>query len=181
MKIVHPSISPHYYNEKILMAEGRDDEGLDEDDQGLFGDAVADAEEVIDVEDETTAEAGQHRDQEGAQARILPDPGGPIESQREDHRACGHIPYRTWCRHCVEGRSTGEQHRARPGKRSICVFAFDYLYLDAAGQLVKREPQMQMDDVDVTILVAKDTMGKAVFAHVVPQKGLTWNTTPSTP
>ena len=29
-----------------------------------------------------------------------------------------------------------------------------------------------MEDIDVTILVAKDTMGKAVFAHVVPQKGV---------
>ena len=127
MNNVHSSISPHYYNEKILMAEGRDDEGLDEDDEGLFGDAVAAADEVIDVEDDIAGEAGQHRDQEGAQARVLPDPGEPTESQREDHKACGHIPYRTWCRFCVEGRSTGEQHRARPGKRNICVFAFDYL------------------------------------------------------
>ena len=28
------------------------------------------------------------------------------------------------------------------------------------------------DEVDVKILIAKDTRGKAVFAHVIPQKGV---------
>ena len=30
---------------------------------------------------------------------------------------------------------------------------------------------MNKDDVDITILFAKDTLTKAVFAHVVPHKG----------
>ena len=106
----YPSISPQNNTQNILMDEGRDDEGLEEDDRGLFGDAVANAEEVIDVEDEIAEEAGQHHDQEGAQARVLPDPGEPTESKREDHKACGHIPYRTWCPHCVAKRKPDVAH-----------------------------------------------------------------------
>ena len=167
------SISPHNQPEKVLMTEGEADEvagGVDE----LFQKDEDKEAEVIDVYDDDAGEEVQGHDQEGAHTRTLPDPGEPTESQKEDHRACGHIPYRTWCRACVEGRSTGEPHRARTGKRGISVFTFDYLHLDASGQVVKRNGDEAEEewDVDVTILVAKDTMTKAVFAHVVPQKGI---------
>ena len=39
--------------------------------------------------------------------RILPDPGEPTASQRDDHRAGGHITFRSWCEDCVAGRATG--------------------------------------------------------------------------
>ena len=76
----------------------------------------------------------ESEDREGAQARVLPDPGEPTASQVEDHRANGHLPYRSWCRECYEGRATGEQHRKRTGERAVCVFSFDYLFLDKTGQ-----------------------------------------------
>ena len=154
------------------MADGGEAEGVAEEGDDLFGKDEAVEDEVIDVQDDVDDDISRGQDRGGAEARVLPDPGEPTESQREDHRACGHIPYRTWCRACVEGRSTGEQHRARSQKRDICVFSFDYLFLDVSGQVVKRDAMQSMEDVDVTILVAKDTMGKAVFAHVVPQKGI---------
>ena len=111
--------------------------------------------------------------------RTLPDPGDPTPSQLEDHRANGHVPYRSWCRACVEGRSTGEQHRRRDGPRDICVFSFDYLFLDKDGRSVRKRGEGDVDEPEteahVKILVAKDSLGKAVFAHVVPQKGIDAN------
>ena len=174
-----PTISPHNNMNKVFMAEGTGDaeaEGSNE----LFGDDEDQEAEVIDVMDDDAQDAAGGQDREGAATKTLPDPGDPTESQKEDHRACGHIPYRTWCRACVAGRSTGEPHRARTGKRNISVFTFDYLYLDTKGQAIKNDGTVNKEDVDVTILVAKDTLTKAVFAHVVPQKGSTWNTMPST-
>ena len=70
-------------------------------------------------------EDGEAEPEDGADRRILPDPGEPTASQREEHCAEGHIPYRSWCSDCVEGRSTGEQHRARKGVRQVCVFSCD--------------------------------------------------------
>ena len=46
-------------------------------------------------------------DHEGASTRVLPDPGELTASQVEDHRACGHIPYRSWCPECYSGRGIG--------------------------------------------------------------------------
>ena len=122
----HPSLRPNHTTEKVFTAS-REESKDKQDEYELFGreDEATDP-EVIDVEDVVDEEdCRDHEHPEGAPARVLPDPGDPTDAQREDHRACGHIPYRSWCRVCVEGRSTGEQHRARTTKRNFCVFAFD--------------------------------------------------------
>ena len=144
------------------------------EDDGLFGDAAAannhptasapngdDASDVADSPDAETAEA-----------RFLPSPQEPTQSQAEDHRASGHIPFRSWCSECVRARGTGEKHRKRKDRRNICVFSFDYLHLDEAGNLVTRDDVRGGAKVTLKLLVAKDSLGKAVFAHVVPQKGV---------
>ena len=88
--------------------------------------------------------------------RILPDPGEPTASQREDHRAGGHISFRSWCEDCVAGRATGEQHRKRKEARRVCIFSFDYLFLDESGNLLERDAISSGAGVDLTTLVAKD-------------------------
>ena len=172
MIAVNPPLRPHHHNGEVLMAG---DEQEESDLGELFAeDHKEDGPEVVDVGEGNDDDKGDPEDQdcEGAVARVLPDPGEPTASQIEDHRACGHVPYRSWCGECVKGRSTGEQHRHRTGERRICVFSLDYLYLDKSGKQIKGEALANMEDVDVTILVAKASRGKAVFSHVVPQKGI---------
>ncbi len=111
-------------------------------------------------------------DPEGAECKVSPDPGEPTVSQIEDHRACGHWPFRSWCPECIRGRGGCEQHRRRTEARAICVFSFDYLHLDEAGNVIRREDMTAETVVALTILVANDSKGKACFAHVVPQKGI---------
>ncbi len=111
-------------------------------------------------------------DAEGAAHKVSPDPGEPTASQVENHRACGHWPYRSWCPPCIGGRGGGEQHRRRTEAKSISVFAFDYLLLDASGKVLKREDVTAETEVGLKILVAHDSKGKACFAHVVPRKGI---------
>ena len=54
----------------------------------------------------------------------------------------------------------------------MSVFSFDDLFLDKTGRVVRRENLANREDVDVTTLVAKESMGESIFAHVVPQKGV---------
>ena len=171
-----PPIRPHEVPEQVLAAEQVEGAVVEGEEEVQF-ERVEDQDaeegrEVIDVDDDELDGREQDPDREGADARVLPDPGEPTDAQREEHRAKGHIPYRSWCRECVEGRSTGEAHRRRTGDRSISVFSFDYLFLDKAGRAVKKDNLGNREDVDVTILVAKESTGKSIFAHVVPQKGI---------
>ncbi len=152
------------------------------EDEDLFADAPRAPEEAnIDDggdDDKFQCQSCDAPDHEGAdeqdavKSRILPDPGEPTDCQREEHRASGHIPYRSWCPDCVGARGTGEQHRTRTGERRVCVFSFDYLFLDKAGKVLTRTEVTEGKDVDLKILVAKDSRGKATFMHVVPQKGV---------
>ncbi len=138
-----------------------------EDEDSIFKalQAEEDAEDVNGEGDEVV-------EHEGAPRRILPDPGEPTASQVEAHRAEGHVPYRSWCKWCLSGRATGEQHRCRRSERRICVFSFDYVFYDEKGDVVTREARLAGAAIDLTVLVAKDSWGKAAFMHVVPQKGV---------
>ena len=67
----------------------------------------------------------------------------------------------------------GEPHRARTEQRAVCVFAFDYLFIGKDGVPIRRQDlTADREEVDVKLLIAKDTRGKGVFAHVIPQKGV---------
>ena len=144
------------------------------EDDGLFVDAAAaDNRQAVSAPDgDSASDAADNPDAETAEARFLPGPQEPTQSQAEDHRASGHIPFRSWCSHCVRARGTGEQDSRRNDKRKICVFSFDYLHFDEAGSPVPRDAVRAGAKVSLTLLVAKDSLGKAAFAHVVPQKGV---------
>ena len=62
-------------------------------------------------------------------ARVHADPGQPIQAQIDKHRDDQHLPYRSWCKECVDGRGTGEQHRSRPEASKVPTLAFDYMLI----------------------------------------------------
>ena len=138
------------YDEVLVNHESLDDAAQDVDDEALFGEPEEPAQQEPSALPE---EADAH----GAERRILPPPGEPTQSDIMEHCAQGHWPYRSWCRECVAGRGTGEQHRARRGERRVCVLSFDYLFLDRSGKEVSRARMEEGEDVDHTILVVKDS------------------------
>ncbi len=139
--------------EGILSAEGGDPQSdVTADYDGVDG-------EVMDLDEDS---------EEAAPKRSAPDPGKPTDAEREAHRE-DHIPYRCWCEHCVKGRGSGEPHKgACTGM--VPVVAFDYLIVTKHGEV--KAPGSEPYEVLLKILVVKDVMARAVFAHVVPQKGV---------
>jgi len=60
---------------------------------------------------------------------IAIDPGLPTEKELEDHKV-DHLPYRSWCRECIESKAPAAAHKRDVSKkRRIPVVAFDYLDL----------------------------------------------------
>jgi hypothetical protein len=129
--------------------------------------------EQPDLVDERQPEAEEAEEdfecQECVEPRILPDPGQPTQKQLEDHRV-DHLPYRSWCPECVAGRATGEQHIARKDAKQISTFSMDYLYC-TKSRVVRKEDLKEGDEVEMKVLVAKDSKSKTVFAHAVVAKG----------
>ena len=115
------------------------------------------------VDEGDDVEATEDKDfecQECVPARILPDPGQPTQKQLEDHRV-DHLPFRSWCPECVAGRATGEQHQKRTEEKRIPTFSMDYLYLTKT-RIVEKEDLLEGEEVEMKVLVAKDSDRKSV-------------------
>ena len=117
----NPVLSPSPVHPEVVFSNTADGPGGEdeEDPSDLFGQEVNDtrvgtiAGSAVDPNGvEVTLSEGEELEETAVQ-QILPDPGEPTASQREDHRASGHISFRSWCEDCVAGRATGEQHRKR--------------------------------------------------------------------
>ena len=155
----------------VFATDGEFEGELDEKDlEEFYGNEVNHEQEDVqhkavevgaEVCDDGELEAQEDEDLRGAEHKLLPDPGDPTAAEVEDHRACGHVPYRAWCQECVEARGTGEPHRARKTERAVCVFAFDYLFIGHDGAAIQRKDLTEeREEVAVKLLVAKDTRGK---------------------
>ena len=124
----------------------------------------------------------EDEEEEADEVKLAPDPGSPSPQEVEDHRK-DHMPYRSWCEHCVKGRGTGMQHRRVEKKSSNPRVGIDYFFITESDELRKTsELGTSFDDHDkieqartdgklTKCLVVRCWETKAVFAHIVPQKG----------
>ena len=76
--------------------------------------------------------------------RVAPDPGMPTQSEVDDHNV-DHLPFRSWCVSCVEGKATGEQHRSDGPEGQVSRFAFDYMFV-TRDRLILREEFAEEDE-----------------------------------
>ena len=93
-------------------------------------------------------------------------PCDPTHREVEEHRLTGHAVYRSWCKWCVTGRGRAQGHPASTGRKtesSLPVISWDYCFLGSGDAEANG---------DSPVLVAYDSVSKAVFAHLVPAKGV---------
>ena len=85
-----------------------------------------------------------------------------LETQRLHNRT--HIPFRSWCRCCVEGRKQHLSHPAGAGgdrpADAVPEAHLDYAFF-----------RNERGSSSVPVLILKDRDTKAIAAHVVPYKG----------
>ena len=99
-------------------------------------------------------------EEEAREPRVLRDPGAPTEAEVERHNMT-HMPFRSWCPACVEGKARDKHHQKSEdqGEKGIPEIVFDYCFLGSE------------DEETIAIQVARDRRTRMIFAHVVPKKG----------
>jgi hypothetical protein len=103
----------------------------------------------------------EHPAEEARAARPARDPGAPTQAQRDAHSAT-HLPFRSWCDECVQGRRDAPPHfRTKRGPGEVPEVAFDYAY-------IRRDDE----EATVTVLVMRDRDSKALRAWVLERKGV---------
>ena len=93
-------------------------------------------------------------------------PGEPTKEERSAHEAT-HMPFRSWCRHCVRGRGVAAPHRIKKKKDKeaeesspkICI---DSAFLGKEDEEANRHP----------IIVMHDKRSKAVAGIYAGKKGV---------
>ena len=86
-----------------------------------------------------------------------------------------HFPFRAWCPHCLEGRGREFGHGNQTGAKdhNACpVVSFDCDFLSDQDEIVSQEGFEVAGEGAAHILFVRNSKSKAVFAHVVPAKGI---------
>ena len=100
------------------------------------------------------------------QPNLLPAPYIPTRQEKLEHEVT-HVPYRSWCDHCVRGKGRSTQHRYESVREDgVPVIGMDYCFLS------KKDGEDIFSKSEVTVLTMKDRASKCVFAIPVPQKGV---------
>ena len=118
---------------------------------------MADPASVVQVNDDEVVDADTGAATQ--QARGLPAPKQPSADEVARHNLT-HLPYRSWCPHCVACRKPNRHHRSQTHQeRSVPVFCADYCFV--------RQPNEDL----LTGLVGRLYPSRAVFATACDVKG----------
>ena len=168
MQTARPSISPQREHNPVgsgLGAEVKAEE--DEGDESLCRPCI------FGMEDGTGEELRASEEEEQA-VKVVPltSPFQPTLSQYLDH-CVTHYPYQSWCPHCVEGKGREFGHTTRAKEQSdVPTVSFDYAFLSDGEEVLTQEAFDAAGETAVKLLVVRDDRSKALFAHVVPKKGI---------
>ena len=114
----------------------------------------------MDNEDFDEIELEDKLSEEARPPEVLRDPGAPTKKELEEHSTT-HLPFRSWCPHCVAGKAQDRPHRMKKEdqmEKQIPEIVFDY------GFLGGRE-----DEETLAVQVARDRKTQMIFANVVPR------------
>ena len=128
----------------------------DGNERGLYAEMLRESE---DAEAEISDEARQNK---GLPCGVKPN-GKEIEEHNRTH-----LPFRSWCKHCVFGKGQSHPHYQKEKEEiGIPCISWDYMYMKGDGSKYEEE---DIKD-ELPIVVWKDNMSKAEGAFVVPSKG----------
>ena len=113
-------------------------------------------------QDEREVEAEEEDSEEAGKRNVLKmmNPRRPSQDEVDEHEIT-HIPFRSWCRHCVLGRGKEAPHKKMDGAAvDMPEIHWDFMFLGEENDAKNT----------VAILVAKERTTKMGMSSVVPNK-----------
>ena len=102
----------------------------------------------------------------------------PSRREVQEHELT-HIPYRSWCVHCVRGAGRSDAHRRRARQdeeereQHMTTWSIDYAFMIDNGDLCTKEEMERVgwDKTRDTVLVSEDLATGGIRAHLVLANG----------
>ena len=80
-------------------------------------------------EEDDAGEGIEGEPEEAQKAETTKVPSKPSKEEVDEHMIT-HLPFRSWCPHCVRGKSKGKPHKkSAQGNREIPTVALDYTFM----------------------------------------------------
>ena len=110
------------------------------------------------IGDKIEGETGEAKVSKG-----LPCGNRPSQKEVDDHERI-HLPFRSWCEHCVRGKAQSHPHWQKDKEDTgIPTISWDYMYI--------KDDEVAPSEGDTPIVVWKDSNSKGAMAFAVPNKG----------
>ena len=126
------------------------------------GDAVADG--GLEVHAEEELDMGMRR------TAKMNDPKEPKKQEREEHEKT-HLPFRSWCRHCIRGRGKEAAHRKQEGGGGLPEVHFDVAFMgdeaDAGNTVPMLVVRAKEDRMTLATAVPRKSAGEFVVSRVI--------------
>ena len=107
-------------------------------------------------------------DEEGGVPIQLPNPRTPTRQEREEHEAT-HLPYRSWCEHCVRGKGRRRGHRRRGSEQkkadlgNVTKVYMDFYYNGSSADKDEEKEDKEKDGgIDSPAVVLYDGRAEAL-------------------
>jgi len=113
-----------------------------------------------DSDDGEVIESGEQDCGDVRQTKKLIDPKMPSKVEVEAHEMT-HLPFRSWCRHCVKGRGVESAHRKVKREDG----GLPEIHVDFAF------PNSKVGIEGLIVVVAKERSSRMVLSEVIPRKG----------
>ena len=79
---------------------------------------------------EEKSEEKEINEEEGVKPKFKSTEPQPSKREMEEHMLT-HIPYRSWCPHCVRGKARAKYHKGAKNEDHIPVVSADYMYMES--------------------------------------------------
>ena len=125
--------------------------------------------EAADTDGDVEAEEEEEVEGEVDEARVAvgrKSPKDPTKKEKEEHELT-HIPFRSWCEHCVKSRARNADHRRKApvdplDKVKVPRVHMDYFFMPREDESASSNP----------LFVMADEKSEARYARAVGKKGL---------
>jgi hypothetical protein len=138
--------------------------------------------DVLNVNLESDADSEREDPEEARRVIVKSVESRPRQEEVDEHNV-NHIPFRSWCTHCVKGKASNQGHSssASGGHESdVPVVSIDYAFINEDGEDRKRrkerekrgEEREEGEGRGMPMIVIHDSKSKYVAAEIVPEKGV---------